>query len=258
VTGLAAAAAAVAVAAGGGGKGEFLADCPFSHRVTTDPIVSPGEHRAGHLHDFYGNRSTRGSSTNASLRRSGRTTCTPRADRSAYWTPTLFDRGRPLKAEQVTIYYSVEPELAGEVRPFPRNLRVVARRALWSCLASDIDGNRTRPPGVACPEGSRLELLVNFPDCWDGRRADSRDHRSHMAYSAAGGCPGSHPVAVPALQFKIRWASRGGPGIALSSGLARTAHGDFMNAWRPAALQRRIDNCLKPLVKCGATASGTP
>ena len=249
----AAIAAAVAVAAGGGGKGEFLADCPFSHRVAADPIVSPGQHRAGHLHDFYGNRAARGRSTNASLRRRGATTCTPRADRSAYWTPTLFEGGRPVTAEQVTVYYSVEPALADVVRPFPRNLRIVASRSLWSCLASDVDG---RPGGVRCPEGSALELLVNFPDCWDGRRADSRNHRAHMAYSAGGACPGSHPVAVPALQFKIRWPSRGGPGIALSSGPARTAHGDFMNAWRPAALRQRIDNCLRPLVKCGAAAGG--
>lgn len=28
-----------------------------------------------------------------------------------------------------------------------------------------------------------LELHVTFPDCWDGVRLDSPDHRSHMAYS---------------------------------------------------------------------------
>jgi hypothetical protein len=241
-----------------GGKAEFLADCPFSHRAAADPIVHPGHRRAGHLHDFFGNRSTSGRSTNASLRR-GRTTCTPRADRSAYWVPTLFVRGRPLTPSQVTIYYTVEPALAPKLQPFPAGLRMIAGNPrergrvpgapnVWGCLG----GGASSETIVRCPAGSALELILNFPDCWDGRRADSRDHRSHMAYSTAATCPRTHPVAVPQVQFKIRWPTRGGRRVSLSTGPGYSAHGDVMNGWSRRALQARIDACLKPVVKCGA------
>lgn len=239
------------------GKAEFLSDCRFDHRAAADPIVHPGRRRAGHLHDFFGNVATTGRSTNASLRRT-RTSCRPASDRSAYWVPTLFVRRRPLAPSEVTVYYTVEPRLASRVRPYPADLRIVAGNArergrvpgapnVWSCLG----GGPSGPAVVRCPAGSDLELILNFPDCWDGRRSDSRDHQSHMAESAGGGCPASHPVAVPQLQFKIRWPTRGGRDVALASGNGYSAHGDFMNAWQPAALQARIDACLKPVVKCG-------
>lgn len=253
------------VATSAAGKAEFVADCPFSHRGNIDPIVYPGRRQAGHTHDFFGSRITRGTTTNRQLRRSPRTTCTPRSDRSAYWVPTVFEKGRALKPEQVTIYYTVDPRLADDVQPFPRDLRIVAGNAkednaaqgapnVWSCLGSDVDGD---PGGVMCPSASALELILNFPDCWDGRRVDSRDHASHMAYSQAGACPASHPVAVPQVQFKIRWPSLGGPGVALASGNAYSAHGDFMNGWRSDALQRRIDDCLKTVTKCDVRGQPT-
>ena len=247
------------------GKAEFRADCSLSHRAATDPIVHPGMRRSGHLHDFFGNVSTSGLSTNASLRRH-RTTCTPRADRSAYWVPTLFERGRPVTPDVVTIYYTVEPELAPRLRPFPADLRIVAGDArergrvpgapnVWSCQGADVE---SQPTIVRCPPGHQLELILNFPGCWDGRRSDSRDHQSHMAFTKGGACPASHPVVVPQLQFKIRWPTRGGRRVRLATGSGYSAHGDFMNGWSDRALQARIDRCLKPVVKCGPDGRPLP
>src|SRR5204863_1704432 len=34
-----------------------------------------------------------------------------------------------------------------------------------------------------------IELHVDFPDCWEGKRLDTPDHHSHMAYSRAYWCP---------------------------------------------------------------------
>jgi hypothetical protein len=224
-------------------KGEFRADCRLDKRVAQDPIVHPGKRRAGHLHDFFGR-------------------CDPSADRSRYWVPTLFvgrRHARPLTPSVVTIYYSVEEELAADVQPFPPGLRMIAGNArergrvpgapnVWSCLG----GGPSDVAIVRCPPGSALELVLNFPDCWDGRRTDAGDHQSHMAYSAAGACPSSHPVAVPQVPFKIRWPTRGGSRrTRLASGPGPSAHGDFIAGWRGDALQRRIDDCLRPLVKCG-------
>jgi hypothetical protein len=208
------------------GRAEFLADCRLSHRAAADPIVHPGHRRAGHLHDFWGARRARRAPTS----------CAPRADRSRYWVPTLFAAGRAVRPSRITVYYSVEEELAAQVQPFPRSLRMIAGYGdgvVWNVL------------------GTQRELLLKFPDCWDGRRSDSRDHRSHMAYSVAGVCPVTHSVAVPQIEFKILWP-RGGSGATLASGSLASAHGDFMNGWSKSGLQRRIETCLRPVVKCDA------
>jgi hypothetical protein len=240
---VAAAALLATLPAAASAKAEFRADCRLDKRVAQDPIVHPGKRRAGHLHDFFGR-------------------CDPAADRSRYWIPTLFVGTRnvkPLTPSVVTIYYAVEEELADEVRPFPAGLRMIAGNAkergkvpgapnVWSCLG----GGPSSTTFVRCPPGSAIELILDFPDCWDGERTDSPDHQSHMAYSAGGACPATHPVAVPEVQFKIRWPTRGGRRrLRLASGPGYSAHGDFINGWQPAALQQRIDDCLKPVVKCG-------
>lgn len=238
--------------------GEFVALCPLSHRAPDDPIVHPQHFGASHLHDFFGNVSTSATATVHSLLVAG-TTCDPIADRSAYWVPTLFDaRNVPIGLENVTIYYFVDVTPVGSVQPYPLGLKIIAgdakatapptpARYKWSCLGAP---DSSTSDFVVCPPGAKLEVLLNFPDCWNGVDLDSVDHQSHMAYSAGGKCPASHPVPVPRLQFKLRYATRGEVGMRLSSGAAHTMHGDFFNAWEPAALENRM-NCLRTSVKCG-------
>lgn len=243
--------------------GEFVAFCPLSHRAPDDPIVHPNHFGASHLHDFLGNVSTSATATVQNLLAAG-TTCDPATDRSAYWVPTLFDaQNNPIGFENVTIYYFVDVTPASSVQPYPLGLKIVAgdakatapptpARFKWSCLGAP-DASTT--DFVVCPAGSKLELLLNFPDCWNGADLDSVDHTSHMAYSAGGKCPATHPVPVPRLQFKLRYATRGQPGMRLSSGAAYTMHGNFFNAWETAALENRM-NCLRTLVKCGPEGFG--
>ncbi len=239
---------------------EFVAGCPPSHRSPDDPIVAPGEPGASHQHEFFGNRSTDAFSSARSLREA-KTNCQPRSDRSAYWVPVMFgENGEPVEVLEGTFYYVSSHVDRDRLRLWPPGLRVIAGyvnqstppggAARWSCRGTGIPSDRTIP---LCPEGSELELLLNFPDCWDGRRRDSRDHQRHMAYSIAGRCPRTHPVPVPALRYKLLYATRGGDGVELSVGEDETtlAHGDFFDAWSRQALRRRIADCLKPRVKCG-------
>lgn len=241
-----------------GDIGEFVAHCPFSHRASDDPIVFPGQAGAAHLHDFFASTTTDENSTVESLLAGG-TTCDVPGDRSAYWIPTLYDPTNAIiPVEQTTFYYTVSLNDPRTLQPYPIGIKIIAGNAKaasppnpshfkWSCLASDVSSTQDF---VVCPAGSKLELLLNFPDCWDGQNLDSADHTSHMTYSAAGACPTSHPVPVPILQFKIRYASRGAPGMYLSSGPGYTAHGDFFNAWERDAMDNRT-NCLRLLIKCG-------
>ena len=161
-----------------------------------------------------------------------------------------------MRAIQVQAYYQ-DFFRYGRVLPFPSGLRMVAGRATatrpqrgivrWTCKDDQGAGSATIPSCGTKP----VTLRVSFPDCWDGRRLDSPDHRSHMAYNSAGGkemgpqrCPASHPVVVPALQLNVVYPIHGGDGVKLASGSIFGAHADFFNAWKPSVLQRRVDDVL--------------
>jgi hypothetical protein len=235
--------------------GIFVAECAFSHRAADDPIVFHGVPGGSHSHDFFGNRSTHAASTVRSLRRSSGN-CVPADDRSGYWAPTLYRHGRPQTPAHVQVYYQ-DFFRHGRVLPFPPGLRIVAggptaeasQRGIvrWTCQDDHGPGAAEIP---SC--GSRfVTLRIGFPDCWDGRRLDSRDHRSHMAYNSAGGfelglqrCPASHPVVVPQLQLNIVYPMHDGDGVSLASGPVGTAHADFFNGWKPSVLRRRVNAVL--------------
>jgi Domain of unknown function (DUF1996) len=237
----------------------FVETCRFSHAAPDDPIVFPGQTGASHDHTFVGNRSTNASSTYESLRSSA-TSCTRRADTAGYWVPTLLQNGTPVHPMGATIYY--RRGTLAPVTSFPNNLRVIAgdakatspqdrRVTFWSCGAlSGVPPSTTVP---TCPNtrGSFLRLHVRFPSCWDGASLDSTDHKSHMAYATGRRCPSTHPVEVPAITQIYRYPTRGGDGFTLASGGQFSAHADFLNAWRPAALERLVDGCLNALVHCG-------
>jgi len=237
----------------------FVENCRFSHQAPEDPIVFPGKPGASHLHTFVGNRTTDAHSTFGSLR-AGRTTCRRTDDTAAYWVPALYQGTSLVLPQGATVYY--RRATLAPVNTFPNGLRVIAGDAMatspqgmrvtfWSCGAgSGVAPSATVP---TCPDqrGSFLRLHVRFPSCWDGRRLDSPDHKSHMAYAIRGACPSTHPVSVPALAQIYRYPTRGGEGFSLASGSQFSAHADFFNAWSPGALKRLVDGCLNALVRCG-------
>jgi hypothetical protein len=267
-----------------GDEGWFHSDCRFSHRLMDDPIVAPGRAGTSHPHDFIGSRGTASSSTNASLRADPRSTCMrddeeknpslPRVDRSAYWTPTLLVDGHPVAPQRgVTAGYSVGPRDVRRIRPYRKDLKMIAgtpsggqprlgRAIVYRVRCGSgppvAPGSRTTAPTCATPD---LRVDVNFPDCSNGR-ADSADHKSHMAYSqpAADGsgrwvCPSTHPTYVPRLSLKYRFATTGGPGVSFSTGDMSTAHADFMNGWDEKRLAQLVRDCLNADEYCGGTNS---
>ena len=237
----------------------FVENCRFSHQAPDDPIVFPGKPGASHQHTFVGNRTTSAFSTFGSLR-SGSTTCLRRDDTAAYWVPTLYQGSTPVFPLGATIYY--RRGTLAEVSTFPNDLRMIAgdasatspqsmRVTFWSCgIAGGAERSSTVP---TCPDvrGSFLRLHIRFPECWDGRRLDSPDHRSHMAYAVRGACPSTHPVEVPQITQIYRYPTRGGEGFSLASGGQFSAHADFVNAWKPGALRKLVEGCLNALVHCG-------
>lgn len=257
----------------------FFVNCRFSHTANDDPIVHPGQPGRSHPHTFFGNRSTGASSTLESLRAAG-TTCKPRADRAAYWVPTLYQDGREVRPAKGQFYYNLRGY--DRMRAFPAGLKVVAGNShalspqstgivYWACGGGS--GVRTKRSATVpkhcpivdarltarirkCPTcplvktvlESRvktfLELHVNFPDCWDGKGLDSPDHQSHMAHSRGYVCPASHPVKVPLIRMMIRYPIVDGRDVMLASGGQLTGHADFFNAWNERVLRRLVDDCF--------------
>jgi hypothetical protein len=235
------------------GGGYFAVACGFSHRNQDDPIVYPGERGRSHDHTYFGNLSTDADSTPASLRRAGRTTCRLRADTAAYWAPTLFLDGRAVEPLGAVVYYVRRTFDA--VDPFPAGLRVIAGNAAapaaqsrrvtyWSCGGRGGAVRSSTVPTCAGGKGSGLRLHVNFPDCWDGMRLDSADHRSHMAYSEDGECPLSHPVETPAISLVVYYGIAGDGDVELASGGQHSGHADFVNAWDQRTLAALVDRYL--------------
>lgn len=248
-----------------GAIGQFVVECGFSHAAFDDPIVHHGEPGASHLHVFFGNTTTDAFSTVDTFA-AGDTTCDQPADLASYWAPALIRDGVVQTPVKSVAYYRAGLDVpVTSVEPYPHGLRMIAGDpsatdeqplsvVAWSCGA----GSLREPTPPECPDGRNVRLLVTFPDCWNGVDLDSADHVRHVAYSHAGACPSSHPVAVPQLQFGVEYPVTGSTdGLELSSGGLLTGHADFYNAWEPARLEREVRNCLHRDVVCGVASGRT-
>lgn len=253
------------------GTGAFRIVCNYSHMNFDDPIVSPGQRGASHLHTFFGNRGTNAFSTAESLATTGRSTCRGGiANRSAYWVPTLLDaNAKPIIPASAIFYYKTGYNDIGpaNIKAMPKGLRMIAGDknasskqdiAGWGCLETYIpDLPGSIPSAATCGgAGKHVEMSVIFPQCWNGRDLDSADHKSHMAYPQFIGnkriCPSSHPVAIPEISFHIRYhiPSTGTSGWRLSSDMYSTsktggfsAHGDWFDGWREDIKNMWVKNC---------------
>lgn len=258
----------------GGGIGAFRTECDFSHMNFDDPLLYPGQPGKSHLHAFFGNTATDAGSTTDSIASTGNSTCRGGTlNRSAYWVPAMIDtrNGAPVKPQFANIYYKtgyggVAPSA---VQPMPPGLRMIAGDAKnaepggpwdrmpfgYSC--DDGSGNSRSIPN--CQVGAELWQTVSFPQCWDGVNLDSPDHKSHMAYPD-NGCPASHPVALPELTYNIvyiiteanassHWRLASDNYSADVPG-GYSGHGDWMNGWKPQAMDAFVKGCDQPGLDC--------
>lgn len=206
--------------------------CARSHYLDDDPIVFPGRPGAAHKHVFFGNTKVDANSTAASIRTTGNSTCDGGTlNRTGYWVPAIIDVARSTVIDTAPIYDALQVYYKSGykgVHPrtivqLPEGLRMIAGdtaspdKTWWNCLrtphAQDVvpdAANRTNFPTIPqhCQPGQYLQLVVEFPQCWDGVRLDSPDHRSHMAYGLGWpdrGCPSTHPVPLVQITEHFRW-----------------------------------------------------
>lgn len=74
----------------GANTGAFRINCTLSHMAFDDPIVHPGRAGSSHLHQFFGNTTTRSASDLANMATAGNSTCHGGTiNRSGYWVPPV-------------------------------------------------------------------------------------------------------------------------------------------------------------------------
>lgn len=188
-----------------------------------DPLVTPGQLPAPHLHQLVG-----GNSLNASMppveydpsKLSTCTSCTFLDDFSNYWTANLYFRARngsykrvPQMVnlglqgnEGITVYYIPPYDGKTKVTAFKPGFRMIAgdptlrsgsqmqRQICHRCFSNvqqnpfggaPCTGSDTKElPKSTC--GGGIRATVTFPTCWDGVNVDSPDHKSHVAYPTSG------------------------------------------------------------------------
>ena len=66
-----------------------------------------------------------------------------------------------------------------------------------------------------------------------------------MARWTGSGYPGSHPVALPQLEFHVQYPlPTDMSDLHLASGSLLTGHADFFNAWDPDKLASEVEYCI--------------
>ena len=258
--------------------GSFTSHCGRNsegHRNSDNFITAPGRSNgAHHVHDYVGNTSTDGTSTDQSLAAAS-TTCAG-DDRSVYFWPVLRDirhagqdadrpgggidgnLGHILVPAQVVLDFVGNQR--AKVQPMPRFLRAVTgdakavtkgpaarARALWSCSGTAGRVSSTHYP--LCPPGQRVQRVGEFPSCWNGVDTDSEDHRSHVTFpdQATGACPPG-TVAVPKLRITLSYDVPPGRSFAIDTfpdqqRKAVTDHFDFENLM-PGSLMGHVVECI--------------
>ncbi|WP_432993579.1 DUF1996 domain-containing protein [Dactylosporangium sp. CA-233914] len=243
---------------------DFNAACTYSHSFKDDPIVFPGLPGASHMHSFLGNRSTNANTTTDTLLNNAASSCSPSGDLSAYWIPTLYERGVAVEPSGVTVYYGSRLPDPSQTKPFPQGFRMIAGDAklqvptpagapnqFWCAGPGGEIGRSADGNWPICAQTAVLNYQLVFQDCWDGIHLDSPDHKSHVAYTYTGSCGGQFPVAIPNVSFVIAYPTHGSAdGFTLSSGLASSIHGDSFLAWDNTAMGQRVKDCVVQKAKC--------
>jgi hypothetical protein len=257
----------------GRGQQLFTVDCLTSHNRNDDPIVFPGKSGVSHNHEFFGDTQLNALSTIESIISNPVNTCEVGGDRSAYWTPTAYQDGKEVKADNNKFYYKVglvDPKI---IVPMPTGLRMIAGNAkstgpqspqVTYFFTTTSKGKHTEPHTQSThggkmftikPGENGVRFQLQYPQCWDGIHL-WLPNSTHMAYPTKGVCPSTHPKAFLQLMFNLGYSdATGGEGFKLSSGEWFTAHGDFINGWKPETMERLVQTCVREKRYCGLTSS---
>jgi hypothetical protein len=258
-------------------EGAFRISCAISHMSNDDPMVFPNQKGATHHHSFYGNTSIKYDSDLSNLSSVGNSTCNGGTmNKSGYWHPTMINsvNGAPVLPDQGAIfYYKVGGVVASSIEAPPKGLRMLAgnpkatnANEAYSTKFVCINIALQHSNGMAwqktipnCGTESFLQMVVEFPQCWNGKDLDSPNHQDHMARpngQTANRCPASHPVAFPLISLNLNYkVPAGGTGkwrlasdnyAYTGNNAGYSGHADWVNGWSDGFLEGIVKNVLNP------------
>ena len=242
--------------------------------------MMPGMTGMSMQHDFFGNPAVTASSVSKDLV-GGKTTCSTAADASAYWTPVVYQSGKPLTPRSTLIYWrapaaSAQSLKTQAVKTMPAGITMIAGNEVatsaqsssvinWTCTPSA--GDLRPAKGTAprdCGDGSRLRLIITFPNCWDGHTLAGQK-QTNAVYAEGNACPSSHPVQIPQIVMHVTYPTSTATDLTLSIGPDQqgptvTGHADFMSGWKQSAMDADVAACIVTQTRCGRTtgADATP
>lgn len=280
--------------------GAFRFICQPGQLNWDDPIVYPGQVGGSpHLHQWFGNSLGNANSTYRSLRTAGESSCMGPLNRSAYWMPAMMDgKGGVVRPDYIAIYYKRLPSSAPKCGPggqncreLPRGLRYIFGFDMlrmhdrqpenvlfhWKCVTPQDQmrgGQDVRFDRLDCPPGNAMMVSLSSPDCWDGKRLDSPNHRSHVVdqvrdvNTGQPSCPKTHPIMLPQFTLIAAYKVAAGERVQdwhLSSdrmaGMpvmppGSTFHADWYGAWDDETLRTWTANCIEHVLSCSAGELG--
>lgn len=128
-------------------------------------------------------------------------------------------------------------------------------RPSWTCTGFE---DRLTDLYPICPQGSKVERIHAFPNCWDGKNTDSKDHRSHIVFAnQQGKCPQGFKN-VPQLQVTLVYdvpqdVQQNGEykvdAFAQEKHNPRSDHDDFANVMSNQIMGRLV-NCINSGKAC--------
>lgn len=287
--------------------GSFRFICNAGQVNGDDSLIAFGiKGGAPHPHQAYGNKAWRYDSTYSSLRTSGTSTCAGILNRTGYWLPALISNGRVLKFDRVVIYYKRHGKnsqwcVAGSAKVgdcvgIPNGLNMIfgwdpvtgeapTGSRQYKCIVGT--GSANRGPfesdmvsaASKCQIGDGFVTLISAPECWDGVRLDSANHRDHVAYrldNGQGKCPSTHPKLIPHFQAQTvyvvdRYLDRSGawnPSMntwyfscdkmagMVTKRPGTCVHQDYAEAWNPRVKKAWTDNCIDRVLSCSGGQLG--
>jgi hypothetical protein len=240
-----------AKAAPGAGTGaSFVVECRFNGIFVADPIA-----HTHHQHVESGARPFDDTITADSVR-AKETSCFDAGDKTAYWSPLLYENnGTALVPIETDTYYrgGVAPS---SVEVFPYSTQMLVNdpsRVKWECRTSgSVKGFADAPSKC----GGRLIAAIQFPQCWNG---DSPANIDDFQYPINGSCATPFDRVIPEMTQRWSFKARDGVinGVKVSAGDGQLEdqffeHSDFLNGWDQARLGFLIEDCIK-----GVPLSGT-
>ena len=139
----------------------------------------------------------------------------------------------------------------------------------WAVISNNGAGWQTIKEVAASGKvqpGLQLIRRIHAPSCWDGKRVDTADHRSHLSYPSYGSwgypkCDAAHPRVIPEFQIQEIYTIATGDDLNLwhassnehyTDHTVDTSHADFFMAWDPTIKKLWHDNCMNKKLNCSA------